>query len=233
MYNDYQNKYFSVLGDSISTLERHSVPEHASYYTHYNCLETGVFIPSDTWWGQVIDALDGRLLVNDSFSGSTVCLHPGYEIPSYGCSRERTSNLDKNGRHPDVIMVFMGTNDWGRGTEIPSSDANDLTRFSSAYQKMLDRLTANYPEAELWCFTLAISTFSKRENFRFPYRYGGTHMEEYCRAIRACAKASGAKLIDLYGTAEPYDTVDGFHPTAEGMQVIAKAVLDQLRRGKA
>ena len=40
MHNDYQGKYFSILGDSISTLERYSVPEHASYYTHNNCLET-------------------------------------------------------------------------------------------------------------------------------------------------------------------------------------------------
>ena len=232
MHNSYKNKYFSVLGDSISTLEHHSVPDHASFYTHHNCLETGVFIPSDTWWGKVIDALEGKLLVNDSFSGSTVCWHPEYEIPSYGCSEERTSNLDKNFCLPDVIMVFMGTNDWGRGTAIPSSDTNDLTRFSSAYQKMLDRLKENYPQAEIWCFTLSVSTFSKRENFRFPYRYGGIHMEEYCKVIRSCAKMSGAGLIDLYEAAEPYDTVDGFHPTAEGMQVIAKAVLDQLEKGE-
>lgn len=230
MYHDYQGKYFSILGDSISTLERHSVPEHASYYTYSNCLETGVFIPSDTWWGQVIDALDGRLLVNDSFSQSTVCFHPQYEIQSYGCSEKRTSELDKHGRLPDVIMIFMGTNDWGRGTPIPSTDENDLTRFSSAYRKMLDRIKKNYPEAELWCFTLAVSTYSKQKDFRFPYCYGGTHIEKYCEVIRTCAKASGARIIDLYEAAEPYDTVDQFHPTAEGMQTIAKAVLNELTK---
>ena len=230
MHNDYQGKDFSILGDSISTLERYSVPEHAAYYTHSNCLTTGVFIPSDTWWGQIIDALDGRLLVNDSFAGSTVCFHPKYKIPSYAASEERTSNLDKHGHHPDVIMIFMGTNDWGKGTEIPSTDENDLTRFSSAYQKMLDRIKKNYPKAELWCFTLPVSTYSKRKDFRFPYCYGGTHIEKYCEAIRVCAKVSGTRLIDLYEAAEPYDTVDKFHPTAEGMQTIAKAVLNELAK---
>ena len=29
---DYKNKHFSVLGDSISTLEGYSIPEEAAYY---------------------------------------------------------------------------------------------------------------------------------------------------------------------------------------------------------
>ncbi|MBQ2989506.1 MAG: hypothetical protein IJD59_10415 [Clostridia bacterium] len=225
----YKNKYFSILGDSISTLERHSVPEHASYYTHENCLETGVFIPADTWWGQVIDALGGKLMVNDSFSGSTVCDNPQYRFPSYGCSQQRTSNLGKYRVAPDVIMVFMGTNDWGRGTPISSEDDPDSPyHFLSAYAKMLDQLKRNYPSAEIWCMTLPVSTWSEYPDFRFPYRYGGVHIEKYCEAIRICAKKAGARLIDLYQYAELYDTVDGFHPNESGMKTLSRAILSQL-----
>ena len=230
MYHDYQGKYFSILGDSVSTLERHSIPEHAAYYTHYNCLETGVFIPADTWWGQVIDALGGRLMVNDSFAGSTVCFHPKYEIQSYGCSQKRTSNLGKYGYSPDVIMVFMGMNDWGMGIPI-SSKENDAYCFLSSYRKMLDQLKQNYPSAEIWCLTLPVSTYSADKNFQYPYCYGGIHIEKYCEAIRTCAQQAGARLIDLYAAAEPYDTVDRFHPNEIGMQTLANAVLKELKNG--
>ena len=66
---DYKNKLFSVLGDSISTLEGYSVPESAVYYDTAHKLTLGVLTPKDTWWGQVIDHLGGKLLINNSFSG--------------------------------------------------------------------------------------------------------------------------------------------------------------------
>ena len=226
----YHNQYFSILGDSISTLYRHSTPADAEFYTYSNCLETGVFIPADTWWGQVIDRLEGKLLVNNSFSGSTVCFHPEYEIPSYACSEERTSGLDKHDQTPDVIMVFMGTNDWGRGTPITSQIQNDLSCFSYAYQSMLDRLKNRYPSAEIWCLTLPVSDPAKHADGNFPYCYGGIHIREYCQSIMDCASKAGARVIDLYNHAEPYDTVDGFHPTAQGMQTLAAAILEQLRK---
>lgn len=225
---NYEQKYFSVLGDSISTLRGYSIPEDAAFYTHSNCLETGVFIPSDTWWGQVIERLGGKLMVNDSFSGSTVCKHPQYEVPSYACSTERTSDLGKYGCTPDVIMIFMGINDWGRGTPIASESEDDLSRFSCAYEKMLKRLKEHYPEAELWCLTLPVSTCSESKAFRFPYSYGGIHIEEYSECIRSCVRKNNVRLIELYDPEKPYDTVDGFHPTARGMQTLAEAVLNQL-----
>ena len=224
----YQNQYFSVLGDSISTLEHYSVPEYAAFYTHHNCLETGVFIPSDTWWGQVIDTLGGKLMVNDSFSGSTVCFHPKYEIQSYGCGKKRTSNLGKYGCSPDVIMILMGINDWGKGIPISSNKEDHAYCFLPSYQIMLDQLKQNYPKAEIWCLTLPISTCSGYPDFCFPYCFGGIHIEKYCDAIRICAKQAGARLIDLYNASEPYDTVDGFHPNEQGMQTLANNILHLL-----
>ena len=59
---NYQNKYFSILGDSISTLEGYSQPREAAFYSGERKLKSGVFTPSDTWWGQVIERLGGQLL---------------------------------------------------------------------------------------------------------------------------------------------------------------------------
>ena len=227
----YQNKYFSILGDSMSTLEGYSQPRHAAFYDTARKYESGVLRPADTWWGMVIDRLGGRLLVNNSISGSMVCKRSADQSPSYGCSDERTSALDWDGDLPDVIMVEMGMNDWGCGAK-PTPDSEeekgDISVFSEAYACMLKKLKANYPEAEIWCFTLPVSTCKRNANFVFPYCYAGRHIEEYCEVIRACAKAQDCRVIDWYSAADPYDTIDDFHPNREGMQTLADMAISQL-----
>ena len=235
MQNKYKGKYFSVLGDSISTLEGYSEPDDAVYYDISRKLSSGVLTPSYTWWGQVIEYLGGELLVNNSFSGSTVTWHPLYEIKSYGCSKKRTSALGREDVTPDVIMVYMGVNDWGSGTRIYYDEQFDCDRntpalFSVAYKKMLDGLKEKYPEAEIWCMTLPISRCDAREDFKFPYCHGGRHIEEYCKVIRDCAEKTGARVIDLYASCEPFDTVDCFHPNADGMRTISNAIIRELSK---
>ena len=232
---EQQIKYFSVLGDSISTLEGFSYPHDAVYYTDGRKHETGVFSPEDTWWGQVIAHFGGSLLVNDSFSGSTAVQSPLCFVPSYGCSDERTSYLHKGEICPDVIMIFLGTNDRGihakpQATE--DADVNDLSVFSTAYATMLQKLRANYPKAQIWCLTLPVSTWSANPDFAFPHTVSGTHVQEYCDAICNCAAQYGCRSIDMYKQtlASPYDTVDGWHANAEGMKTLANAVLKELNQ---
>lgn len=225
--NKYKNKYFSILGDSISTFEGYSQPKYAEFYNMSRKLASGVITFGDTWWGQVIDALGGELLVNNSISGSHVCGKAG------ACGDVRTSALGTEDLTPDVIMVYMGTNDWGGGVNIaPEGDGKaDESTFSFAYRTMLEKLKRNYPEAEIWCFTLAVSTRLSVDDFKFQYSYYGHHIEEYCDEIRACAKEYGCRLIDLYRVAPPFDTFDNIHPNAEGMKTISEAVLSQIERG--
>ena len=222
----YENKYFSILGDSISTLAGYSQPSEAVFYDTARKLASGVLTFSDTWWGQVIERLGGKLLVNNSISGSTVCNHPSYEIPSYGCSDERTSALDRQGISPDYIFVHLGTNDWGFGLRVNAEQTSGNYTFLTAYKAMLEKLQRNYPNAEIWCFTLPVSTCSAMQNFAFPYTYGGRHLSEYCNAIKESATAYGCRIIDLNETVKEYDTMDGFHPNVEGMQTLANAVLE-------
>ncbi|MBO5287247.1 MAG: hypothetical protein J6B34_03900 [Clostridia bacterium] len=233
MKEKYQNKLFSILGDSISTLSGYSEPDDASFYEGVNKLQADVLAPEDTWWGQVIEYLRGTLLVNNSFSGSMVCKHRSCIIPSYGCSDERTSSLSRKGISPDIIMVFMGTNDWGCGARLTPAreeENNDISIFSVAYEDMLKKLKRNYPNAEIWCFTIPVSNYKKAKGIDFPYCYGGNHIEEYCKIIRACASKHSCRIIDLYASEVLYDTIDGFHPDKEGMKALAKAVISQINQ---
>lgn len=228
---DKKIKYFSVLGDSISTLEGYSEPDFASYYAAERKIYSDVFSVADTWWGQVIAHFGGELLANNSFSGSTVCRFAEHFIQSYACSDERTSSLSRDGILPDVIMVFMGINDWGHGAKIlPNEGEEDaLSVFSVAYNNMLEKLKKNYPTSDIWCLTLPRSS-PEQGGERFNGRSFKHKLSEYCNAINACAERYGCRTIDLYTAVGAFQTVDGFHPNANGMKTISDAILDQLKK---
>lgn len=229
--NNYQGKRFSILGDSISTFEGVTPEGYNVFYTAARKREANIVTAGETWWGRVIDALGGELLANDSWSGSLVCKHPQCEIESYGASDARTSALGREGKFPDVIMVYMGTNDWGWNMPIDPEPGReeDLSVFRVAYNAMLCKLRKNYPVAEIWCFTLAVSDSMRDFEFTLPFVTGKrAALSEYCRAICECAGENGCRVIDLYQPENAYETIDDLHPDRRGMKTLAETVLHQL-----
>ena len=208
---EYAGKFFSVLGDSVSTLAGYHPPECGVFYDWQVKRRAGIRGPEDTWWGRVLEALGGQLLVNHSWSGSTVCRLPGCEIQSYGCSDGRTGALGAEGRTPDVVMVFMGINDLGYSL--------DPEAFFADYCRMLQKIRRNYPQTAVWCLTL-------------PNLSGlGARAAVYNRAIRAAAEQNGCRRIELFCEDAPCETMDGYHPTAGGMETIGRLVLEGLAEG--
>lgn len=223
---------FSILGDSISTLAGWNPPGNAVFYDLQKRMSAGVYLSDDTWWGQVIAAFDGELLINDAWSGSMVCKHPLCEIPSYACGDFRTSRLGSEGKNPDLILIEMGTNDWGAGMRTTTNyvKSSDLSCFPIAYRLMLEKIKANYPAALLVCMTPARTICSRESAFVFSDAPGGRCLNEYCDAILTMAQEMGCLAIDLSKLEYPCDTIDGFHPNAKGMQTIANAVIGELRK---
>lgn len=228
--NKYFGKQFSVLGDSISTLDGFNPKGYKVFYAGDNCVKSGVVKATDTWWDKVIGFFGGELLVNNSWSGSRVTkLKDKEQLFPSGCSDERTAALHINTVKPDVILVYLGTNDWafgaktGNETRILGEDSNEL--FVEAYDRMLKKLKSNYPESEIWCCTLCETHISKRPDFQFPHKYAGTHIEEYNEIIRDVVRCNGCRLIDLYDYKIAYDSIDGSHPTNVGMNTIATMVI--------
>lgn len=222
----YRSKLFSVLGDSASTLFGYSQPAGAEFYNAYRKYETGVYYPSDTWWGRVIEALSGELLINDSFSGSTVCSLSHEETEACACGERRTSALGTGERDPDVIMIFMGLNDRGYGVRlrpVREEERGNTEIFSEAYRIMLKKMRSRYPQAEIWCLTLPLA---ERDGYQ-PSHDAIRKTEAYSNVIAESAAECGCRLIDIHNM-EPYSTCDGLQPNAEGMQAIAYAVLEAL-----
>lgn len=230
----YYKKKFSILGDSISTLEGFNPEKYHVHYTGETCIFNDIHKMKDTWWGMVIDTLGGELLINNSYSGSRVTKVPNQDnlFPS-GCSDERTKGLHIGKEKPDVIIVFLGINDWARGVKSENSGTSligdeNYEVFRFAYETMLYKLKMNYPKSEIWCCTLCTTAIKSQPNFVFPDTYGGVAIEVYNEIIRDIVPIYDCKLIDLYQYRKTYDTLDGSHPTFEGMQILAEMIIESM-----
>ena len=177
----YQNKNFSVMGDSISTLLGCNPPDYEVFYKWDECFKANVFSSSDTWWGMVMEALGGFRLINNSFSGTLVCKEDACKIESYGCSDERTSGLGTEEESPDVIMILMGLNDFGKGMQIfPDSNKKAASCRSQllAYPSFACIQTmqngevdsSNFPwyKKDLTVFSVAYDTMLKKIKSNYP-----------------------------------------------------------------
>ncbi len=228
----YKDKYFSILGDSISTYEGYLPDGYPAFYSRRNAFITGINGYFDTWWGQLLKHFGAELLVNNSWSGSYVCKPRGCEIESYGCSNERTFGLHRDGIYPDVILVYIGTNDRGACFKLTDSDKSDLNVIENAYGVMLDKLKINYPNAEIWCCTFPITSCLRNPYFCFPVLQEGVPMTEYGELIKRVAIDKNCRTIDLWDEALTCDTIDGLHPNLQGMNRIAQKAIKAMEENE-
>ena len=52
----------------------------------------------------------------------------------------------------------------------------------------------------------------------------GLPLSQYNQVIRKCAACRECRIVDLAALHEPYASLDGAHPTAEGMAQIADMI---------
>ena len=219
----------SIIGDSISTYEHYNPPDYAVFYDKEKQALNGMTSVYDTWWAKVNQALHAYLCVNNSYSGSKVT---GNSFPA-GSSIERISNLATAECTPDIILLYIGFNDFGNGIKISRQKSGlfrkaDLSYFEEAYKLMIDRIKKLYPKAIVICGTLLRSKLRYDPNWEFPEKYAGIPFEKYNNAIRKIAKKEKVFLADVSTYEDRYETLDGSHPTAEGHKTIADAWIKSL-----
>lgn len=224
----------SILGDSISTFETW-IPEG------YNCFYPGngeLENVEQTWWKMVLDDMDMELCANASSSGSTCVGNSlGTDDPQHGCSDFRMADLmGKNGEYPDIIIVYMGTNDFLQSISLGDNDGTqyveegEIENFSDAYSLILDKLAANYPGADIFCCSLMpIGYWGKTQAFEIGVNGQDLTSEAYSRQIEVIAAAKGYPVIDLQNCGITIDNMpqyitDGVHLNPEGMELIRDAV---------
>lgn len=205
---------FSVLGDSYSTFEGCVEPDSNEvwYKRAYDDPRTSdVTDSAQTWWSLLAADLRLRLLVNNSYSGATICRR-GYNGDDY-TSRCFLTRLDHVGE-PDLLIVFGGTNDAWSGASMGQFDydtfqPDSLYSFRPAMALLLKRLRESLPDTRL------LVVINSEIGPDVP------------QSMKAIADHYGVQWLEL----SRIDKING-HPSIEGHRKIAEAVAAALADGK-
>ena len=213
----------SVMGDSISTYQGYNPIGAKVYYKDDVATDNGLESVNDTWWKIVIDDLGATLCINNSHSGSLV----SGIIDECACSKYRCSHLHDSNL-PDLIFIYMGTNDRGYGVEIGRDEPDNILHFYGAYRTMLRNLKHNYPDAKIVCATLLLGYLPQSAPLPSlpPFK---DSVDAYNETIRTLAKEENCLLADLAAFHVRYETQDFLHPDKNGHRTIARLWLECLK----
>ena len=207
-----------IMGDSYSTFEGYIPEGYAIYYSKAGRPETDVTKVTETWWYQVVEEAGLNLVLNNSWSGSTIG-YTGWEMKDNSKTSSfiyRLQKLSDEGffekNKIDTMIVFGGTNDsW---CDAPLGEMQyknwkheDLFFVLPAICCYFKKLKETLPETDIYC---CINTGLKTEV--------SDALKEMCElhsitpiVFENIAKACG-------------------HPTIQGMKDIKNKVLEELRQ---
>ncbi|MBR1677552.1 MAG: hypothetical protein IJ706_09625 [Clostridia bacterium] len=208
-----------IFGDSYSTYERDIPNGYLSYYSpngHPEGPDVTKMKEEETWWKQLIGLMDGKLLLNNSWSGSTIG-YTGYD--GADCSKSssfiyRYNQLKNAGffetNNVDTVFVFGGTNDsWANAPlgELKFADwvEKDLFNVLPAISYFAYQLKNDLPNAKI---ILIINTEIKEE------------IQDALEKVAAYYDLQSIRLINI-------DKECG-HPTKKGMKDICNQILKAL-----
>ena len=247
----------SILGDSNSGY--HGWSDGAAADTTNSTIrdsntyfEESDIAVEDMWWYIAAKELGAEILVNNSWSGSCV-LSENEPYASAGTEgwNDRCVNLHDDtgpnaGEEPDIIVIFLGTDDvtfhWetlgypaavNHAALIRETDSGIEYRTprtsAEAYAVMLDRITRRYPDADIYCMTVL-----PRRDADFLQRLGVQMMNDI---IITEADRYGAAVADIWRdsgiTSDIADfdryMMDLLHPNEAGMKRIAAVFVSAVR----
>ena len=205
-----------ILGDSYSTFEGEIPNGYPAYYGK-NSKDIGVNRVQKTWWHRLLRKTNATLLMNSSYSGSTVC-HTGYGGDDYSSISflARTKALAEEGyfseNRVDTLIIFGGLNDYWANSPLGEIQYENITEsdefyFFPALSKLLGTVREASPETKI-IFVV-------------------------CELLSDEMKNGISEICAYYGvqTALPKDIeLDGGHPTGEGMKTIAEDILAYLNQ---
>ncbi|MBQ4322637.1 MAG: leucine-rich repeat protein [Clostridia bacterium] len=240
-----KGRTLSILGASISTFAGTSNGVAADT-TNSTIRNNAIYYPSavvsdvtltDTWWMQACNDLGLQLLVNNSWSGSSLLHTRNGTVGAYvdRCLQLHDDTGENAGEEPDIIAIQMGTNDFqyykdtlgtanidyaslitqnGDGTFAYGVPATSL----EAAAIVLHKISVRYPNAEVYYLNIS-------------QRVDGTDalIQSFNAELKKVVEHFGAHIVDIYGSAitmESFATYIGdgrVHPNKLGMDAYTEA----------
>ncbi len=205
-----------IFGDSYSTFKGYVPDGYAIYYSENERPETDVRHVEETWWHALISETDSKLILNNSWSGSTVC-YMGYN--NTDCSETssfiyRFKKLKESGFFEkntiDTVFVFGGTNDNWAGDEIGELKFSDFKKDElysvlPAFCCLMDMLKSTLLQARI---IFIINTELK---------------PEIVEGIKTACKHFELEYIELQNINKNCG-----HPTVKGMQEIKEQIIKSI-----
>lgn len=232
-----KGKKLGIVGDSISTYEGWIPDGYDVYYRN------GGILPSveNTYWKIAANKL-GMVVGNCSWSGSYVSGDStSTSNANIGTSTKRINDLSADGINPDIVLVYMGTNDFlfgrDKGEFNISSDYVDgnISTFMNAYALLLTKIRKAYPNCKILCGTMPLQFASSPDlyinNNWTSVRTKGESIPEWNDAIKEIAKAFGCGVVDFATCAiNNYSNTlqDRCHPNIKGHKLMAERLIKDL-----
>ncbi len=206
----FEGKKVTIIGDSVSTYYG-TMPSGYPYFYPYST--SGVGDVNQMWWAQLINKLGMQLLINNSYSGSTLRAIWGGDVAGETDARLAKSHVGNE--KPDYIFVFMGLND--------CYSVVSVANYRTSYNNMVSKLKAAYPNAEIVLCTLTTG----------PFTTGKGDVAGYNNVIKQIAQANNFAVLDFEKAINTtnYNNLicDTVHPNLEGMNRLAnRAITDFL-----
>ena len=215
-------KKISLLGDSITTYYSKDSPLNSSfqglYEYYYPNPNTDVKTVNQTWWYTMLSKTETNLGLNNSRGGAKVYNGGNENDLTAGMNYARINDLDNNG-NPDIIVIYMGTNDY----------VTDVTEqaFKSSYNTMLNRIYEVYPNVDVFMCTIQ----SPGSAYAPAFRERWTRFNEIIRNI---SSTRNIPLIEfdkaITDSNHSSNTSDALHPNVNGMLLLGNKAAEEIKR---
>ena len=185
-----------------------------------------------------ISALTGAVCINYGIGGTKIAKQT---VPSEIAvwDRDFISRVDSMDAQADVVVVFGGTNDWGRGdAEFGNMDSRSPYTFYGALHTLYKALIEKYPTSQI-----VILTPLHRRKETDPAADGNRPnsfgiLKDYVNAIREVAEYYSLPVLDLFKTSgiQPEIPIirqkympDALHPNDDGHKILADKIISFLQ----
>lgn len=234
---------FTPVSEDIGKVLGQGFPYNAAVKTWSEllCEKAGAEWLCDTAWSSA------RMTTGNGTDARQIAGSTGYSDCTIGRLRKR--NDDGSWTNPDVVIIYMGTNDMTHSAYariddinimngIPQDDLIDgLHQFRAAYYRCIQKIRTAYPGAYVFCCTLNVF---KRINYaQFPTNNGLYTLPQMNNAIREIADTMGCGLIEFdkdgitfencYPTYISDSALTPTHPNETGHMVMAEKALADIK----
>ena len=202
-----RNCTFGILGDSYSTFKGWIPEGNRRYYPYAEVPD--VLQVEQTWWHQLMQKRNLKLVINQSYSGAMVCedVREGYTVDSAFTKRAVRSFGPETTEKCELIFLFGCTNDsWFDRTigvdQYENWTEADLQQTLPAYSYTVHTLKTYNPDATI----VAIINTGLKEEIRDGMIRAGEHYGIHNIILSDISKEVGHP--DALGMTQIADQVD-------------------------